>query len=94
MIKFATILTRNTHTKQSDEPSSLKEAMRRLDWQNWKNTMAVEYLFLIENEKESLSESPHNQKVISGQRVFNLKKNREEKILKYKARLVVHCYKQ
>ena len=56
--------------------------------------MAVEYLFLMENEKESLSESPNNQKVISGQRVFNFKKNREGRILKYKARLVVHCYKQ
>lgn len=78
----------------SDEPSSLKEAMRRPDWQNWKNAMAVEYSSLMENETWSLVDSPQNRKVISGQWVFKLKKDREGKILKYRARWVVHGNKQ
>lgn len=94
MVKVLAMLAEGSDTTDSDEPSSLKEAMKRPDWQNWKNAMTVEYSSLMENETWSLVDSPNGRKVISGRWVFKLKKDREGKILKYKARWVVHGYKQ
>lgn len=94
MVKVLAMLAEGSDTTDSDEPSSLKEAMKRPDWQNWKNAMSVEYSSLMENETWSLVDSPNGRKVISGRWVFKLKKDREGKILKYKARWVVHGYKQ
>lgn len=79
MVKVLAMLTEGSDTMDSDEPSSLKEAMRRPDWQNWKNAMAVEYSSLMENETWSLVHSPHNRKVISGRWVFKLKKGQRRK---------------
>ncbi len=94
LIKVLAILTESLDTMDSKEGFFLKKAIRRLDMQNWKNAIMVEYCSLIENEAWSFFDSPQNWKVISGQWVFKLKKNREGKILEYKARWVVHGYKQ
>lgn len=78
----------------SDKSFLLKDAMRQLDWQNQKNAMVIEYSSLIKNETWFFVDSLHNRKVISGQQVFKLKKNRKRKTLKYKAKQIVHGYKQ
>lgn len=67
IVKVLAMLTEGSDTMDSDELSSLKKAMRWLDWQNWKNAMAIEYSSLIENKTWSLVESPQNRKVIFGQ---------------------------
>ena len=58
--------------------------------------MHTEYQSLIENNTWDLVDqaSCENQEVITGKWVFKLKKDRNGNILKYKARWVVHGYKQ
>ena len=60
MVKVLAMLTKGLDTMDSDELSSLKEAMRQPDWQNWKNAIAVEYSSLIESETWSLIDSSQN----------------------------------
>ena len=47
-----------------------------------------------ENNTWKLTEKPGDRQVITGRWVFKLKKDRYGNILKYKARWVVHGYKQ
>ena len=94
MVQVLAIPTKSLYTIDSDGLSSLKEAMRQPNWQNWNNAMVIEYFSLIENRTWFLVDGLHNRKVISGRWVFKLKKDREAKILKYKARWVVYGYKE
>ncbi len=94
MVKILAILSHGSDTADSDEPLFLKEAMASLQWSHWKSAMNKEYHSLMENETWTLTDTPVDQKVITGRWVYKLKKNRNRTILKYKARWVVHGYKQ
>ncbi len=48
----------------------------------------------MENETWTLADAPVDRKVITGRWVYKLKKDRDGTILKYKARWVLHRYKQ
>lgn len=78
----------------SDEPETLEEAKKRSDWPKWQEAMKAEYDSHIENGTWELTNAPADRKVLTGRWVFKLKKDRYGNILKYKARWVVHGYKQ
>lgn len=71
-----------------------KKAMARPDWPKWLEAMKEKYASHIENGTQGLTVLPNGRKVITGRWVFRLKKNRFGNILKYKARWVIHGYKQ
>ena len=75
-----------------DDPLPLKEAMSSPHWDQWRKAMETEYQSLVENETWTLERAPTDRKVITGRWVFKIKKDRDGKVLKYKARWVVHGY--
>ena len=77
-----------------DDPLTLKEAMSSPHWDQWRKAMETEYQSLVENETWTLERAPTDRKVITSRWVFKIKKDRDGKVLKYKARWVVHGYKQ
>ncbi len=94
MVRVLTTLARGEDNEGPDEPLTLKEAMSSPYWEQWRKAMEAEYNSLIENDTWTLEEAPSDRKVISGRWVFKLKKDRYGEILKFKARWVVHGYKQ
>ena len=88
------MLSSNIDNEGADEPRSLKEAMVRHDWPEWKMAMEREYNSLIENGTWELVSRPNEANIITGKWCFKLKKDRFGHILKYKARWVAHGYKQ
>ena len=67
IVEVLAILIESFDTIDSDKLILFNEAMKQHDWQNWNNTMALKYFFLIENETKSFVDRLHNQKVISTQ---------------------------
>ena len=94
MMKALTMLANNIDNEGPDEPLSLKEAMARPDWPKWMEAMKTKIESHTENGTWELTEAPKDRRVITGRWVFKLKKDRHGNILKYKARWVVHGYKQ
>lgn len=94
MVQILTMLSNGVDDAGSDEPLSLKEAMMSPDWVHWLKAMKVEMDSLVENETWDLVDRPANRAVLTGRWVFKLKRDRNGQILKYKARWVVHGYKQ
>lgn len=76
------------------EPQTLKQAKDSPQWPEWKAAMESEMQSLIENETWELTKLPSDRKVITGRWVFKIKHGVDGKILRYKARWVVHGYKQ
>lgn len=94
MVQTLRMLEANFLNEGDDEPSTLKQAMRRSDWPKWKEAMQAEYGSLIENETWELTPAPENRQVITGRWCFKLKKDCNGHILKYKARWVAHGFKR
>lgn len=94
MVQVLTMLSNGIDDAGDDEPQSLKEAMKSSSWPHWLEAMKIELKSLIENETWDLVDPPANRSVLTGRWVFKLKKDRHGQILKYKARWVVHGYKQ
>ncbi len=94
MVQTLRILESNMDNEGDDEPNSLNQAMHRTDWLKWKEAMQAKYNFLIENKTWELTSMPENRQVITCRWCFKLKKDRIGQILKYKARWVVHRFKQ
>lgn len=94
MVRVLSTLARGEDNEGSDEPQSLREAMASPYWEKWKKAMEAEYRSLIENKTWTLEVALVGRKVITGRWTFRLKKNRHGEILKFKARWVVHGYKQ
>ena len=94
MVRVLTTLAKGQDNEGPDEPQTLREAMLSPYWEHWKNAMEVEYESLMDNETWTLETAPSDQKVITGRWLFKLKKDRYGQILKYKARWVVHAFKQ
>ena len=94
MVMVLQNLQSNSDTEGPDEPRTLKEAMARPDWPKWLQAMKNEYASHVENGTWDLTVLPDGRKVITGRWVFRLKKDRFGNVIKYKARWVVHGYKQ
>ncbi len=98
-------MMRVLHVLISDETLSLelahdklkmyKKARASSDWLLWMKVMKTEVNFLIENEIwELITSSNDRSKSLINRWVFKIKYKLDENILKYKARWVVHEYKQ
>ena len=94
MVRVLRMLSSNVDNEGADEPKSLKEAMARHDWPEWKMAMEREYNSLMENGTWELVSPPNGANVITGKWCFKLKKDWFRHILKYKAKWVAHGYKQ
>ncbi len=49
MVRVLCMLSSNVDNEGPDEPASLKEAMARHDWPQWKKAIEIEYNSLMEN---------------------------------------------
>ena len=78
----------------SDEPLSLRGAMAFPYWNNIEKAMHLEFQSLIENDTWEYRDVLLDQAMLTGRWVFKIEKDRWDKILKFKARWVVHVYKQ
>lgn len=72
-----------------EEPTSYEDALNSNNAENWLQVMNDEYHSLIQNETWTLVDEPNNQKVIDNKWVFKVKKNPDDSIERFKARLVV-----
>ena len=94
MMKTLTMFGNNIDNRGPDESSTLKKAMSRPDWLKWFQTMKSDIASHTKNGTWELTETLEDRKVIIRQWFFKLKKDCLEIILKYKARWVVHGFKQ
>lgn len=78
----------------NDEPRTYQEAIDSSESQNWRIAMESEYDSLIRNETWILVEKPENQRVIDNKWVFKVKKNPDDTIDRFKARLVCRGFNQ
>jgi hypothetical protein len=76
------------------EPSCYQEAMEVSESAKWKEAMKEEMDALKKNETWDLVELPENRKVVGCKWVYKLKKGVDDKVDKYKARLVEKGYSQ
>ena len=73
---------------------SLKEAKTSSNWMHWKIAMTVKVEHLVKANTYELIKSSSNRKVIIDRWVFRLKSDVHDNIVRYKARWIVHEYKQ
>lgn len=71
-----------------ETPISVEEAERGENWLQWSRAMRSEYDALIKNGTWSLVELPQGQKVIGSKWVFNVKRNKDGEVQRFKSRLV------
>ena len=76
------------------EPQNYREARNSPQWLSWKAAMDLEIQSLLDNETWVLVPQPKSRFVISSCWVFRIKYELDGRIIKYKARWVVHRYKQ
>jgi len=72
-----------------DEPESFSQLINSSDKQHWKAAMKDELDLLKENSTWSLIELPPGRKAISNHWIYRVKRNAEEKVSRYKAKLVI-----
>lgn len=76
------------------EPNTYEEAIVSPDGDKWIEAMHDEYNSLIHNETWTLVEKPRNQKVIDNKWVYKVKRNTDNSIERFKARLVGRGFTQ
>ena len=76
------------------EPLNYKQARASPHWPEWRKSMEVEIGGLIEAGTWILVDLPKGRIAITGRWVFRIKYGIDGRILKFKARWVVHGYKQ
>lgn len=77
-----------------NDPVTINDAKRRIDWLEWKDAIDKEYSALIKNGTWILSDLPPGRKPISCKWTFKLKYKANGDIDKYKARLVARGFTQ
>ena len=77
-----------------EDPSTINEAKRRVDWLEWQKAINSEYQSLIKNNTWTVCDLPKGRKAISNKWVFKLKRKADGSIDKYKARLVARGFSQ
>ena len=68
-------------------PQIFQDAVSCKNLERWKNEMNKEYSSLQENNTWCLVDLPHGKKAIGSKWVYNLKKDKEGKITRFKARV-------
>ncbi len=81
-------------TDQFDESQILNKATQRFDWSEWEKIMRAEFNSLIENQIWDLAKRFDDKNVIIKKWTFRLKRDRDDKSLRYKVRWVTHDFKQ
>ena len=76
------------------EPLSVQEALRGPQKEQWKGAMEEELKSLLENQTWSLVEKPVGHRILGTKWIFRVKRNADQSIAKFKARLVVKGYLQ
>jgi len=82
------------HTTNSDDPTSYREAMNSPYKVEWQAAMKAELTELQKQNTWTLAELPHDKKALKGRWVFKLKRDQNNKIVKYKARWVIKGFLQ
>ena len=77
-----------------DEPSCYQEAIKGSNSDKWKEAMKDEMKALERNATWDLVEIPRDRKTVGCKWVYKLKKGFDDKVERYKARLVVKGYSQ
>jgi hypothetical protein len=68
--------------------------MQRSDWSTWKVVMRTEFNSLVENQIWNLTKRFNiKQNVIIERWIFRLKRDRDDNLLRYKVRCVIHNFK-
>ncbi|CAI7812329.1 unnamed protein product [Closterium sp. NIES-53] len=80
--------------EMSEEPATLKEALERIDVEDWKKAMESELKSIKENGMRELVELPEGRKAITSKWLFKIKSDADGKIERYKSRLVAKGYQQ
>lgn len=79
----------------TSDPKNYDQAIKRKEKREWILAMEGKYDSLIKNETWILVERPENQNIAyNNRRVFKIKKNRDETIERYEARLVARRFTQ
>ncbi|GBE79025.1 hypothetical protein SCP_0202220 [Sparassis crispa] len=78
----------------ADEPKTLSDAKRSLEWPKWEQAVQMELNQLQGMETWELVEPPEDRKPVGNKWVLVKKTNKEGEIIKYKARLVAKGYSQ
>lgn len=94
MVQILIMLEFNVDNKRVNKPNWLHQTMCRTHLPKGRQVMRVEYNSLQENETWELTLKPENRQVITDWYCFKLKKDRNEKTLKYKARWLAHKFQQ
>ncbi|GJX28420.1 retrovirus-related pol polyprotein from transposon TNT 1-94 [Tanacetum coccineum] len=79
---------------EEGEPSSLQEALNNSDASFWKKAMQEEIEALYKNKTWELVPLPGGRKSIGNKWVYKIKKNGDDHVERYRARLVVKGYAQ
>jgi hypothetical protein len=81
-------------TNNDDEPSCYQEAVKVSNTDKWKEAMKDEMNALAKNATWDLVELPRNRKILGCKWVYKLKKGVDNKVQRYKERLVAKGYSQ
>ncbi|KAE8685043.1 hypothetical protein F3Y22_tig00111101pilonHSYRG00028 [Hibiscus syriacus] len=81
-------------TTQDDEPSTYQEAIKNSDVSLWMMAMQEEIEVLHKNNTWDLVPLPQGRKPIGNKWVFKIKRNGDDQVERYRARLVVKGYAQ
>lgn len=79
---------------EADEPNSFEDAVSCEYSKQWKQAMDEEYKSLIKNGTWELVDLPKGKSIISNKWVYKIKKNKDDAIERFKARLVVRGFTQ
>lgn len=79
---------------EDGEPSTLQEALNSSDAGQWMTAMQEEMEALHKNKTWELVPLPHGRRPIGNKWVFKLKRNGDDQVERYRARLVVKGYAQ
>ena len=77
-----------------DDPKSLKDAMDRSDWPEWKRAMEDEIALMAKYNVWDVVEEPADTNIVGCRWVFRIKRDASGKVQKYKARLVAQGFTQ
>ncbi|KAI4299821.1 hypothetical protein L6164_033246 [Bauhinia variegata] len=79
---------------EEEEPSTLQEAMNSSDASQWMTAMQEEMEALHKNKTWKLVPLPQGRKPIGNKWVYKIKRNNNDQVERYRARLVIKGYAQ
>ncbi len=88
------MIRENENEEEGIEPKTIREIEKRKDKEKWFQAMREEMKSIEENRTWKLVERPNDKNVVSCKWVFKIKKDKEGKVERYKARLVARGFTQ